>query len=334
VTKKFLVREKLRADRAAITDDCRLEDICFSCGVSECPQRPWVKQPHAPVDLDRALAVAAASAPSYGRRTRSRAGVGSAVPLHGARNGVVPHGLMTSTRFRIQFEKGAAMRFTSHLDLMRAWERSLRRSGLPLAFTQGHHPHLKMSFGPPLPLGHRSRAEVFDLELTRPPGVDLGERLNAVLPEGLRVLDFRPILFKTASLMSQLTGATYRVRFPGAFLGETGLAPDSLREALAHGIDELLQRDHVVVRRKGETQVREFDARASILALEIGTDEPSPVLDAQVRFTPRASVRPEELVSLLIPSGDARTVDIERRALWAEVGDRRLDPLALLTARG
>jgi radical SAM family uncharacterized protein/radical SAM-linked protein len=333
VTKKFLVREKLRADRAAITDDCRLEDVCFSCGVSECPQRPWVKQPHGPVDLDRALAVAAASAPSYGRRTRGRTNGVSAVPSHGARNGASPQGLATSTRFRIQFEKGAAMRFTSHLDLMRAWERSLRRSGLPLAFTQGHHPHLKMSFGPPLPLGHRSRAEVFDLELTRPPGFDLAERLNAVLPEGLRVLDFRPILFKTASLMSQLEGATYRVRFPDAFLAEAGLTPDLLREILTRGIDELLRRDHVVVRRKGETQIREFDARASIVALEIGADEPSTVLDTRIRFTPRASVRPEELVGLLIPSGDARTVDIERRAMWAEVGDRRLEPLALLTAR-
>ena len=63
VTKKFLVREKIRADKAAITDDCRLEDICFSCGVSDCPQRPWVKQPHAPLDV----AVARKSAAEFGR---------------------------------------------------------------------------------------------------------------------------------------------------------------------------------------------------------------------------------------------------------------------------
>src|SRR5262245_13530551 len=176
VTKKFLVREKLKADRAAITDDCRLEDVCFSCGVSECPQRPWVKTPHAPLDLARARATV--PAPAYGRRSRR---VPTAV------------GVSTSTRFRILFEKGSEMRFTSHLDLMRTWERTLRRSGLPLAYTQGHHPHLKMSFGPPLPLGHRSRAEVFDLEFSQPPAVDLAGRLNAVLPPGLRVLAFRPI---------------------------------------------------------------------------------------------------------------------------------------------
>jgi radical SAM family uncharacterized protein/radical SAM-linked protein len=330
VTKKFLVREKLRADRAAITDDCRLEDVCFSCGVNECPQRPWVKQPHAALDVERAKTVAAAAVadlPAFGRKARPRSNGSPAV-----RRGFAPHGVSTSTRFRIRFEKGATMRFTSHLDLMRAWERSLRRSGLPLAFSQGHHPHLKMSFGPPLPLGHRSRAEVFDLELTRPPGVDLADLLNAVLPEGLRVLDFRPILFKTPSLMSQLEGATYRVRFPAGFLGEAGIAPESLADTLERGILELLARPHVVVRRKSEEQAREFDARPSIVALEVGSDEPPAVLDARVRFTPRASVRPEEVVGLLIPSGDSRTVDIERTELWSEVGGSRLDALELLSA--
>ncbi|HYM82514.1 MAG TPA: TIGR03960 family B12-binding radical SAM protein [Candidatus Limnocylindria bacterium] len=333
VTRKFLVREKQRADRAAITDDCRLEDICFSCGVTDCPQRPWVKQPHAPIDVPRAFSAAGGrldAPPAFGRRGRGRADASTVATI---RHASLAQGLTTSTRFRIQFEKGAPMRFTSHLDLMRAWERSLRRSRLPLAFTQGHHPHLKMSFGPPLPLGHRSRAEVFDLELTYPPGVDLAERLNAVLPDGLQVLDFRPILFKTPSLMSQLEGASYRVRFPGVFLAEAGLAPDALAEKLTRGIRELLARDHVVVRRKNEEQAREFDARPSIVALEVGCEEPMAVLEAHVRFTPRAQVRPEELVALLIPSGDSRTVDIERTALWTEIGGRRLDPLALLAAR-
>jgi len=221
VTKKFLVRDKRRADEAAILDDCRLEDVCFACGVVDCNQRPWVKQPHARLDLDQVLA--ALPAPAFGRRART-AGRNGASATAG--------GVATSTRFRIEFGKGASMRFLSHLDLMRTWERALRRSGLPLAFTQGHHPHIKMSFGPPLPLGFRSRAEVFDLELSRPPGVDLSERLNAVLPDGLRVTSFRPILYKTPSLMSQLEGASYRVRFPGGFLAEAGIAPGALRMEL------------------------------------------------------------------------------------------------------
>jgi radical SAM-linked protein len=321
VTKRFLVREKQRAERAAVTGDCRLEDKCFSCGVRDCPQRPWVKQPHPPLDLERARA--AASEPAYGRSARR----------HPAGRAVSGAGLGTSTRFRILFEKGARMRFTSHLDLLRTWERALRRSGLPLAFTQGHHPHLKMSFGPPLPLGYRSRSEVFDLELARPPAVDLAERLNAVLPGSLKVLASRPILFKTPSLMSQLEGASYRVRFPGGFLAEAGLAPEHLLGELEARLAGLLAQEHLFVRRRSEAQTREFDARSSLVALQASHAEAPAVLDVHVRFIPRAQVRPDDLVALLFPGADARTVDVERTALWAVVEGRRLDGLELLGAR-
>lgn len=319
VTKKFLVREKIRADKAGVTDDCRLEDKCFSCGVEECPQRPWVKTPHAPLDVEQVLATL--PEPRFGRGRR-RPGPTTA------------NGASTSTRFRIRFEKRSEMRFISHLDLMRTWERTLRRSGLPLAFTQGHHPHLKMSFGPPLPLGYRSRAEVFDLELTRPPGVDLAERLDAVLPEGLRVVACRPILFKTPSLMSQLEGATYRIHFPASFLAEVGVESAELSSLLAPRVAELLARDHVVVRRVSENQTREFDARPSIAALRIVDDAPRPALEAELRFTVRAAARPEDLVALLLPEADARTADVERIELWAERDGALLDPLRLLSPAG
>ncbi|MCC6350778.1 MAG: TIGR03960 family B12-binding radical SAM protein [Candidatus Eisenbacteria bacterium] len=316
VTRKFLVREKLRADRAGVTDDCRLEDVCFSCGVVECPQRPWVRTPHATLDLGAALA--SLPAPAFGRR--------------GRRAPATAGGVATATRFRIRFEKGAAMRFLSHLDLMRTWERALRRSELPLAFTQGHHPHLKMSFGPPLPLGFRSRAEVFDLEFGRPPGVDLAERLGAVLPDGLRVRDFRPILFKTPSLMSQLEGASYRVRFPRPFVEQTGDSPAQLLATLRTRTDELLARDSLVVRRVSEDKVREFDARPSLAALRVGDDEAPAVLDLHLRFTVRAQARPDDVVGLLFPDLDPRTVDVERTELWVERGSDRLDPMQLLSS--
>jgi radical SAM family uncharacterized protein/radical SAM-linked protein len=326
VTKKFLVRDKRRADEAAILDDCRLEDVCFSCGVVDCNQRPWVKQPHASLDLETVLATL--PAPAYGRRARAHRAPRA---LHGT--SATAGGVATSTRFRIEFAKGATMRFLSHLDLMRTWERTLRRSGLPLAFSQGHHPHIKMSFGPPLPLGFRSRAEVFDLELNRPPGVDLAERLNAVLPDGLAVTSFRPILYKTPSLMSQLEGASYRVRFPGSFLAEAGIVPGALRSELDDRVSRLLARDVVLVRRVSEDKAREFDAKPSIVALHASLDEAPAVLDLHLRFTLRAAARPDDLIGLLVPEADPRTVDVERTALWAERGGERWEPLRLLTPR-
>jgi radical SAM-linked protein len=320
VTRKFLVREKVRADRAAITEDCRLEDVCFSCGVSECPQRPWVKTPHAPIDLPRAHARVEQTFGRARRRGPARTG---------HRQG---SGVQTATRFRITFEKGTEMRFTSHLDLMRTWERSLRRAGVPLAFTQGHRPHLKLSFGPPLPLGYRSRAEAFDLEFSRPPDVDLAERFNEVLPPGLRVVGYRPILFKTPSLMSQLGGATYGVRFPRPFLEGAGLDAGTLGQTLREGIRRLLDRDHLIVRRQSEAQTREFDAKPSILFLEASDDETPAALTLGIRFTVRAQPRPDEVVAMMFPDTDIRSLDVERMQMWAEVGEQRLDPLALLQA--
>lgn len=323
VTKKFLVRDLRRAEVAGVLDDCRLEDICFACGVVDCNQRPWVREPHAPLDLEQVLATL--PAPAYGRRARSTP----------ARNGshVTAGGVATSTRFRVAFEKGAPMRFLSHLDLMRTWERALRRSGLPLAFTQGHHPHLKMSFGPPLPLGFRSRAEVFDLELTRPPGVDLLERLNAVLPDGLRVSHFRPILYRNPSLMSQMEGASYRVRFPASYLAEAGFAPGHLLTELESRVDRLLASDTLIVRRKSEDKAREFDAKPSIAAIHASADEHPAVLDLHLRFTLRASARPDDLLALLVPEADPRTADVERTVLWAERDGERSDPFRLLSPR-
>jgi hypothetical protein len=160
--------------------------------------------------------------------------------------------------------------------------------------------------------------------------VDLAERLNAVLPEGLRVIAFRPILFKPPSLMSQLEGASYRVRFPDTFLEEAGLTPGAFREVLKARVADLLARDQVIVRRGGDGQTREFNARPSIATLEVGAPEGGEVLDAHLRFTLRAQARPDDVVAQLFPERDARTTDVERLALWMESGGRRFDPLALL----
>ena len=154
-----------------------------------------------------------------------------------------------------------------------------------------------------------------------------------MLPDGLRVLAFRPILYKIPSLMSQLEGASYRVRFPHRFLEEAGVPPDALLDALRSRSGDLLARDCVVVRRTSEDKVREFDARPSMAALQAHDEERPAVLDMHLRFTVRAQARPDDVLSLLFPGNDPRTVDVERTELWVERGDDRLDPIELLTPR-
>jgi hypothetical protein len=132
--------------------------------------------------------------------------------------------------------------------------------------------------------------------------------------------------------MSQLDGASYRVRFPNVYLAEASLVATDLRPVLEARIQELLAREHVIVRRRSEGQTREFDARPSIDTLAVCDDEGSTALDAHLRFAVRAQARPDELVALLIPAADPRTLDIERVMLWKRDGGRRQDPLALLSA--
>ena len=86
-------------------------------------------------------------------------------------------------------------------------------------------------------------------------------------------------------------------------------------------------------RRQSEAQTREFDARPSLVALEITSDEGPAALDVHVGFVPRAQVRPDDLVALLFPGADVRTLDVERTALWTVADGRRLDALELLGAR-
>ena len=91
---------------------------------------------------------------------------------------------------RVKFFRGEEVKFISHLDLMKMYERALRRSGVPIAYSQGFNPHPQMVFGLPLSVGVTSESEYADFELEG--NMDPGEfmqRLNGSLPEGIRIVD-------------------------------------------------------------------------------------------------------------------------------------------------
>lgn len=117
---------------------------------------------------------------------------------------------------RFRWEKGEAARYTSHLDVIKVFERALRRAGLPMAYSQGIHPHPKIAFGPPLPLGHLSTTEYLDVRFDKPYNLEFFHRLGEALPPGFRLLEARSILAKTESLSSTINVALYEVGLPAA----------------------------------------------------------------------------------------------------------------------
>lgn len=97
-------------------------------------------------------------------------------------------------KVRIKFRKYGVMKFIGHLDVMRFFQKVMRRADIPIAFTSGYSPHMIMSFAQPLGLGVTSDAEYLDIELTRPiSSEDAVSQMNAVMVEGIEIVSFLQI---------------------------------------------------------------------------------------------------------------------------------------------
>ena len=116
-------------------------------------------------------------------------------------------------RMMVVFQKGYALRFIGHLDLMRTIQRGLRRSGLPIAYSKGFNPHIRLSFAAPLSVGVIGERELMELPLTEEvPTSDFVARLNAVMPPDLRIQEAHVIADNFPTLMSLVAGAQYEIR--------------------------------------------------------------------------------------------------------------------------
>lgn len=118
-------------------------------------------------------------------------------------------------KVRIKFAKQGIMKFIGHLDVMRCFQKALRRAGIDVKFSEGMSPHMIMSFASPLGVGLTSVGEYVDIEVNTPVSTQEGiARLNAVMPEGMEVLDLRRIEEgKAGKAMSLVAAADYTVSF-------------------------------------------------------------------------------------------------------------------------
>ncbi len=206
-------------------------------------------------------------------------------------------------RVRITFSKTGALRYVGHLDLHTLWERTARRAGLPIAYSQGFHPQPKISFASALPLGFSSRAEVMDMRLHDE--IDLSSlprRLGEALPAGIMVLDVREVDDAEPALQMQVRSAEYEV----TLIEAAGAAQ------LPTEIERLLSAETIRRERRGKT----YDLRPLIEGLHlVQADKASagPLIFMRLSAREAATGRPEEVLDELgIPARDAR---IERTRL-------------------
>jgi len=189
-------------------------------------------------------------------------------------------------RLRITFAKTPAMRFTGHLDLHRAWERTFRRAGLPLAYSEGFNPHPRLNLGSALPLGFTGEGEVIDVWLEQDlPLPDIQAALQRALPPGLHVTHIEPVDLHLPALQTELEASEFHVTFLEPF-------PE-----LAERASALLSAASLPRQRRE----RDYDLRPLVLDLRILPPDSSGRLQLILRLVARegATGRPEEVLEVL-----------------------------------
>jgi radical SAM-linked protein len=208
---------------------------------------------------------------------------------------------------RVRYAKRGRARFASHRDFGRAFERSLRRAGVPMAYSSGFSPHPRISYGNAAPTGAASEAEYLEIGLVAVCDPDkVRDALDAALPPGLDVLEV--VESPHGALADELTGSRWQVDLPG-------LSPATLNAA----VQAFLARDKVPVQRMTKTGMRDFDAREAVILLEVAEDRLTMTL---VHQTPL--VRPDDvLAGLQASSPDFTPVD---PPILTRLAQGRVDP--------
>ena len=179
----------------------------------------------------------------------------------------------------------------AHLDLMRTWERAIRRARLPLTYSQGFTPHPKLQLAAPLPVGTAAEREYIDVWLDEElvPS-EVAERLGVQLPGGLGIVDVREVDERSPSLQSDSTAARYEVRYA---LGEVDMA--AAREA----IERFMALETLPwVEERGE-RTRSFDLRPAVLDLALREDAGEALLAMRLSLRDGGSARPSSVASAL-----------------------------------
>jgi len=189
-------------------------------------------------------------------------------------------------RVRICYAKRGRLRFTSHRDIQRAFERALRRAEVPMAYSAGFSPHPKISWAGAAPTGTASEAEYVELGLAAQVDPDkLRDSLDEALPPDLDILEVAES--EGGSLADYLEGSVWRIELPG-------IEPADARAAA----EAFLAAEQVEVQRLTKNGMRSFDAREAVVELS-ALDGAAPVcaiLRVVVRHTTPA-VRPDDVLT-------------------------------------
>lgn len=218
-------------------------------------------------------------------------------------------------RLRVRFGRSEEVSLISHLDLMRFWERALRRAGIPLAYSQGFSPHPRISMAAPLALGVTSEAELMDVYLSRwiaPQSFLPG--LRRQMGPGIQVLEASAIPVNVPSLQSQVRFAEYRV-----VVDKAAVPADIGAE-----VGRFLEAKSLMWQHTRDTGVRSYDLRSLVKSLWVAGERNGEVsLGMVLRCDPGGAGRPEQVTAALGFAGPPRSIHRTKLVLETQMEPRR-----------
>ncbi len=224
-------------------------------------------------------------------------------------------------RVLIKFTKTKGAKFISHLDTMRTIHRAIRRAGIPVSYSKGFNPHASISVAAPLSLGIASNAEYADIEIDEfIDGESIKEKLNSVLPEGIKILAVINIKDKMPSSMGIVDGAKYSI----------GLHCDK-EYAANNTIEEILNSKEIFMNKRTKSGEKLVDIRPLIEDIRILDKKDSQIIfECLLHTGSRGSLGPELLADLLKERSGKELngyPDIERKEIFTKVSNEWVDLL-------
>lgn len=227
---------------------------------------------------------------------------------------------------RVKFRRGEEVKFISHLDLMKVFERAIRRARLPISYSQGFNPHPGMVFGLPLSVGVTSDAEYGDFEVTDDSlsMKEFMERLNAQLPRGIELSAARPRRSRQ-NIMATISASEYLV--------VAGTKFECSGKSLKSAVQKYRTQNEIIVQKKTKSGIKATDIKSMIYDLDL---ELQPCGEFNIiKFTmlvsagSKANLKPELLIESFFQYLDADfEIDrIHRTKLFVKAEDQLLDPM-------
>ncbi|OUQ21812.1 Fe-S oxidoreductase [Lachnoclostridium sp. An14] len=190
-------------------------------------------------------------------------------------------------KIRIKFAKHGTMKFIGHLDVMRYFQKAMRRADVNIRYSEGFSPHQIMSFAAPLGVGLTSNGEYMDIEVhSTGSSAEMVRRLNEVMVEGFEVLSYRRLPDGAGNAMSLVDCADYTVRF------RNGYEPEDL-EGFFAGLEAFYGRESIPIVKKTKKGERQLDLKPLIYQLQVLREDERPAVAMRVSTGSTDNIKPE-----------------------------------------